>query len=481
LGSLSISPLIITFLNNYKRTTVLLNQGGFMRTNINTPRVFTPPQAIRIFKQFLYYLMTGVKYSFLYTAVFISMLPFNGKQAKAQTNESIGATIQGHVVVRIANPGCPADMRDAEYAPPAPGKIKVVVKSKTGRFSRAIDTDPNGYFNFSGLPDDTYEIYPVPEVVGIKREDAPPPVQINAGFNSVFALLPLVGPYRVYDTDAMCNVNVADAVFLLDYLYSQGTAPEQERGDVNADGSIDLSDAVSVLNYMFGPPQDLVNQEGGPIFEEDYQLLKTLEEKHNYLQAMLKGILTLDSSQISQPVIDGFLNAFEELKQLKNDTNLHLQDERFSEILRLNPTSALRVLDEEANILENELFEVCAPAEEGEAPDRLPPVCAASCGGNPRLPWCAFICSHDSQFPFCGEICGADNSHPWCIEQCLDSKLSLPFCPDCIRYPLTPWCLARCPEDLSHPWCLEACHFDLSQKWCFEICNIDRSHPWCRR
>jgi hypothetical protein len=47
-------------------------------------------------------------------------------------------------------------------------------------------------------------------------------------------------------------VNVADAVYLLNYLYKNGTAPDpMAAGDPNADCSVDVADAIYLLNYLY--------------------------------------------------------------------------------------------------------------------------------------------------------------------------------------------------------------------------------------
>jgi len=58
-----------------------------------------------------------------------------------------------------------------------------------------------------------------------------------------------------------CNddgiIDLADVVYLLNYLYKNGSAPEPLRvGDVNCDGIVDLADVVYLINYLFrnGPP-----------------------------------------------------------------------------------------------------------------------------------------------------------------------------------------------------------------------------------
>jgi hypothetical protein len=67
---------------------------------------------------------------------------------------------------------------------------------------------------------------------------------------------------RVYldvsgDANGDGQINLADAVFLVNYLFIGGPAPDPlEAGDANCDEKADLADAVYIINYLFigGPP-----------------------------------------------------------------------------------------------------------------------------------------------------------------------------------------------------------------------------------
>ncbi len=59
------------------------------------------------------------------------------------------------------------------------------------------------------------------------------------------------------DADGDGMIDIADVIYLLNYLYKGGSAPDPlERGDANEDGVVDLADAVYLINYLFrqGPP-----------------------------------------------------------------------------------------------------------------------------------------------------------------------------------------------------------------------------------
>jgi subtilisin family serine protease len=53
------------------------------------------------------------------------------------------------------------------------------------------------------------------------------------------------------------TIDIGDAVFLIEYIFKSGPGPATEyQGDANGDGTIDISDAVYLINYIFknGPP-----------------------------------------------------------------------------------------------------------------------------------------------------------------------------------------------------------------------------------
>ncbi len=59
------------------------------------------------------------------------------------------------------------------------------------------------------------------------------------------------------DVNGDGEINVADIVFLINYLFKGGPAPEPFRyGDPNADCSVDVADVIYLINYLYreGPP-----------------------------------------------------------------------------------------------------------------------------------------------------------------------------------------------------------------------------------
>ncbi len=59
-------------------------------------------------------------------------------------------------------------------------------------------------------------------------------------------------PYVCGDANNDGSVNVADAVYLIDYIFSHGPAPNPLlAGDANGDGTINVADAVYLIEYIF--------------------------------------------------------------------------------------------------------------------------------------------------------------------------------------------------------------------------------------
>jgi hypothetical protein len=63
--------------------------------------------------------------------------------------------------------------------------------------------------------------------------------------------------YLSGDATGDWNVDISDVVYLLNYLFVHGPAPDPfGAGDATCDGVVDASDIVYLLNYLFvkGPP-----------------------------------------------------------------------------------------------------------------------------------------------------------------------------------------------------------------------------------
>ena len=70
-------------------------------------------------------------------------------------------------------------------------------------------------------------------------------------------LAPSGDPFIRGDANQDQMVNLADAIFVADWLFQGGTDPTcPDAADANDDGFIDISDALKIILYLFltGPP-----------------------------------------------------------------------------------------------------------------------------------------------------------------------------------------------------------------------------------
>ncbi len=79
----------------------------------------------------------------------------------------------------------------------------------------------------------------------------------EAGQWSDLASFSLVAAYLCGDSNGDDQANVADAVFLINYIFKGGAAPDpEESGDANCDLNVNVGDAVYQINYVFsGGPE----------------------------------------------------------------------------------------------------------------------------------------------------------------------------------------------------------------------------------
>lgn len=78
--------------------------------------------------------------------------------------------------------------------------------------------------------------------------------------NGIVDFVPLGELFRRGDVTTDGAVQINDAVFLLDYLFSMGTAPPcPDSADVDNTGVLDIADVIRLLDYLFGggPPPPL--------------------------------------------------------------------------------------------------------------------------------------------------------------------------------------------------------------------------------
>lgn len=97
--------------------------------------------------------------------------------------------------------------------------------------------------SISGIPTYAATYY---FTIGV-TDSSDPPVQQNFSFGITIDKAVLIG-----DCSGDGMVNITDAVFLINYIFAGGVAPNPLRvGDVNCDGIITISDVVRIIYYLF--------------------------------------------------------------------------------------------------------------------------------------------------------------------------------------------------------------------------------------
>ena len=67
-----------------------------------------------------------------------------------------------------------------------------------------------------------------------------------------FGACPPIERFVRGDSNADGKLNIADAIYTLLYAFAEGTAPTcLDTADSNDDGAIDIADAIVVLQYLF--------------------------------------------------------------------------------------------------------------------------------------------------------------------------------------------------------------------------------------
>ncbi len=104
--------------------------------------------------------------------------------------------------------------------------------------------------HFSALPGDTFTIWSQPDHI-----------RFQDGFNSWYptfrdVTLSLAVPDTLFmspgDADCSGSVSIADAVFLINYIFAGGCAPyDRNAADPDASCSISIADSMYLINYIF--------------------------------------------------------------------------------------------------------------------------------------------------------------------------------------------------------------------------------------
>jgi hypothetical protein len=101
-------------------------------------------------------------------------------------------------------------------------------------------------------------------VIVVTDSDTPP--NVDSMLVRINITEPPPPPYICGDANADEQVNVSDAVAIINYVFVGGSAPDPlEAGDVNCDGTCNVSDAVWIINYVFAGGYDPCDTDGDDI------------------------------------------------------------------------------------------------------------------------------------------------------------------------------------------------------------------------
>jgi hypothetical protein len=80
---------------------------------------------------------------------------------------------------------------------------------------------------------------------------------VIAAFDERRFTVVILPPFLCGDSDGNETISVADAVYIINYVFSGGPAPYPiESGDANADGDVTVADAAYLINHIFkGGPE----------------------------------------------------------------------------------------------------------------------------------------------------------------------------------------------------------------------------------
>jgi PKD repeat protein len=102
-------------------------------------------------------------------------------------------------------------------------------------------------------------IFAPPAVAGVALMDTTTIASVSLSFDAGYIeyqsyVIPgsIEAGFLCGDANGDGDINVGDAVFLINYVFSGGPAPiPVEAGDANSDGNTDIADAVYLINYVF--------------------------------------------------------------------------------------------------------------------------------------------------------------------------------------------------------------------------------------
>ncbi len=83
--------------------------------------------------------------------------------------------------------------------------------------------------------------------------DADTPQRTDTMSVSLSVVDPPAPSYLCGDADGSDDINISDVVYLIQYIFANGSAPDPiESGDLDCGGSVDISDAILLIAHIFG-------------------------------------------------------------------------------------------------------------------------------------------------------------------------------------------------------------------------------------
>jgi hypothetical protein len=141
----------------------------------------------------------------------------------------------------------------------------------TGSGYVAMDMYDDGQHHDGPADDDIYGVVvpPLQEVTTayyyISAEDNSATVQLDPpnAAEIVYSFVITAGSYICGDANNDETVNVSDAVYIINYVFAGGEPPDPlEAADANCDGTCNVSDAVWIINYVFSGGNEPCDSDG---------------------------------------------------------------------------------------------------------------------------------------------------------------------------------------------------------------------------
>lgn len=132
----------------------------------------------------------------------------------------------------------------------------MVYAEMNSEMRNSAQTSSDGSYSIDGLSPGMYTI----KASMVAYHDGSYADQLQIGTDKINGIDIELDPMLACDPNGDGSISVSDAVYLINYIFTNGFAPvPMEAGDSNCDQSVNVSDAVWIINYVFvggNPPCD---------------------------------------------------------------------------------------------------------------------------------------------------------------------------------------------------------------------------------